>query len=296
MGLLIVAVAWGLGSGLFAQQKAVFERAAARDILSRLEGAGAKVRVRVQPRGLAAAWGELESARIEASNFSLSGLPLFVEANRPKAGILDRLELRLQNFTLKGLEVKSLTADIPHCRYDFGLARRSKEIRLSRSGIGVGSVEITEAALGRYILRKFHDIKTCQVKVDRGVIWVEGYGEFLIAKTKFEVIARVTVQDRTKLILTDPKIFFDWVRADPTAAAGLLKILNPVVDLRKDLGLYDAVSVEKIECEGGILRASGATKIPDLPAKIGTSGESKTPPVHLSTVFSFPHPFLLAYR
>ena len=49
-----------------------------------------------------------------------------------------------------------------------------------------------------------------------------------------------------------------------SSRAALLQVLNPVVDLDRDLALYDAISVSKIEMEKkGELIAYGSTKIPN---------------------------------
>lgn len=266
MGLLSAAILAGFGIWAGEEEKR-FERAAASEIAGRLSGDGKRVSVNVRANGLGGAWGDLSVATITAADFSLKGLPLFTEPERPRSGKVGTLQLRLSDFVLGGLRVESLSADIPDCRYDFGLARREKTIRLSESGVGTGSVRIREQDLADYIVRKFGEIKRCTVKVEKGFVWVEGYGEFLVVKSDFTVIAKIGVVDGTQLMLTDAKIYFDWRRADGFAAEALLKSLNPVVDLRKDLGLYDAVTVEKVRLEEGVLEATGRTKIPVKPTE-----------------------------
>ena len=63
------------------------------------------------------------------------------------------------------------------------------------------------------------------------------------------------------------RITFDGVPADPMAAKVLLDVMNPVVDLDDDLGLYGAVNVETIRAENGLMIASGRTQIPEKPAE-----------------------------
>lgn len=266
MPFVVLAIASGAIFGIADQQLARFERLAATDIASRLNGPAKKVSVKVVPNGLAAAWGELESATITARDFSIDGLPLFTEPQRRKSGRIGTLSLRLQEFDLRGLRVAELNADIPGCRYDFGLAKNQKQLRLSRSGTGLGSVRIREDDLARYIVKKFPEIKECRVRARFGVLMVEGFGEFLVARTPFEVVATLAAVDGTQLSLTKPRISFDWVRADAFSADALLKTLNPVIDLREDLKLFDAVWVTRIEARDGYLTAWGRTKIPDLPA------------------------------
>lgn len=255
---------FGLGAGFADGQVERFERAAAKEIGQRLMGEGKRVRVKAQPD---LAWGSLHRASIAASNFSLDGLPLYTEPRRSQKGRLGMLSLELSNFRLRGLRIESLSAEIPDCRFDLSLALHERRFRLSRSGIGRGTVRVAERDLAEWIDTKYAEIKGCTVSVDRDVVWVEGYGEFLIVKTNFTVIASLKAVDGTKLVLDRARIYFDWRRADPMAAKMLLDTLNPVVDLDKDLGLADAIHVDSITLRGGAVSASGRTKIPLAPAE-----------------------------
>jgi len=262
MGPLLALAAFGIANGLTAREIHVFERAAAKEIKTQLKGDDAVVSVKAVPYGLGILWGALDRATITASHFSVNGVPLFVEPGRSKAGRCGNLTLDLRDFKLKNLRIDSLHAEIPACRYDRSLALSKKTFRLSKSGVGTGVVRVLEKDLGDFILAKFHDIKQVNVKVYNGVVWVEGYGEFLIVKSTFAVIADLTPVDGTKLTLTNAKVWFDWRRADAFATETLLKTLNPVVDLNKDLNLLDAIKVEKIKLEDGVIEATGKTQIP----------------------------------
>jgi hypothetical protein len=254
-----------LGLGLYGDREvARFERLAAKEISSQLTG-DQRV-VKVDAVAFASPSGHLASATIEASSFSLTQLPFFTEPWRSKVGRLDLLRLRLRDFEMRGLRIAELTADIPDCRYDFGLARREQVFRISKSGEGTGSVRVEEKDLANYIVDKYAEIKSATVRIYNDVLWVEGYGEFLIVNTNFAVIAKITPVDGTKLMLTDAKIYFDWVRADPPASKVILDLLNPVVDLRDGLGLYDALHVTDVRLRDGFVLASGRTRVPERPA------------------------------
>lgn len=265
MNPLLPLALLGLALGIGSAEVDKFERAAAAEISTELTGESKTVKVDAVPDGLGMAWGALKQATITASGFSVDELPFFTEPDRSKAGRLDLLQLRLTDFYLRGLRIEELVADIPDCRYDFGLAKSKKMFRLSKSGVGTGSVKILEQDLADYIVKKYAEIKSATVKVYNDIVWVEGYGEFLIVKTDFAIIAKLKAVDGTKLELTDAKIYFDWVRADEMSAKVLLDALNPVIDLDKDLGLYDAISVEHILLRDGFILASGRTKIPIKP-------------------------------
>lgn len=260
-GLLLLL---GLGLGMTSGQVDRFERSAARDIAAKLEGPRKQIEVEIQP---SAQWGRVQSATISARDFSLDGLPLFTEPDLPQSGRLDLLRLRLENARLRGLRIKELSADIRDSRFDLNRALRQDGLRLSRSGVGYGRVVIAEDDLADFIVAKFAEVKRATVKVYNDVVWVEGFGEFLIIKTEFAVIAKIESPDGYRLNLADAKIYFDWNRASPAAAQALLQTLNPVVDLKEDLGLYDAIKVDEVRLRGGVLVAEGQTRIPVRPGQ-----------------------------
>ncbi len=243
-----------------------FERAAADDIRASLASAPKKITVRAVPdgpvNGLA---GMFKSVEIRASGFSTPGLPMFTEPDRSQKGQVQMLRIALKDFMLGKLRVESLTAEIPDCRFDLALALSQRKFRLSRSGSGVGSVIVRQEDIQSFILAKFREIKSCVVTIQYGKVRVKGSGDFLLAKADFEVLARVESPDGNALMLVDEKIWLNGRRADAFSRKALLKTLNPVLDLRKDLGLYDAMKVDKIVLTQGTLTASGVTKIPDLP-------------------------------
>ncbi|HRJ26605.1 MAG TPA: LmeA family phospholipid-binding protein [Fimbriimonadaceae bacterium] len=273
LGLLL---GFGALSGL-SLEVGRFERQAAAEVASKLQGDQKRVSIRAE---LGLPPFEIHRASITASDFTTPGLPLFTEPQRSRRGKIHTLDLKLQNFELRGLKVESLEATIPHCRFDWDLAVQKRQFRLSQSGVGTGRVRIREADLAAWILRKFHEVKTVSVKVMQDIVWVEGSGEFLIAKTNFAVIAKLEAEDGVRIRLTQAKIYLDWQRADALTAQVLLDALNPVVDLRADLGLYDAVSIEGFRLRDGVLEAWGKTKIPDLPAPSSGSAPPfrSTPP------------------
>ncbi|MCO5295919.1 MAG: hypothetical protein M9921_03595 [Fimbriimonadaceae bacterium] len=262
----ILAALFGLGYHAGKAEVQRFERLAAEEIASKLDGDDRHVHVQTKLNGLiGGAMGDLKQVTIRASNFSTAELPLYTEPDRPRSGHIRELRLFLDDFRLAGLRVEHLEASIPDCRYDFGLAQRHHTVRLSQSGVGTGLVRIRAPDLEAYILRKFKEIKRVSVRIEKDKVFVEGYGEFIVVHTNFEVIATLESPDGSRLMLANAVIFFDGRRADASSGKVLLDTLNPVVDLAKDLGLADAVHVEKIRLKDGFLEASGATKIPLRP-------------------------------
>ncbi|MFI5384941.1 MAG: LmeA family phospholipid-binding protein [Fimbriimonadales bacterium] len=243
-----------------------FENLAAKDIRTTIRGEHAKVSVRAELNGIVGGpLGDLTKVTIRASDFETDGVPLFTQPELPKRGIIRDLRIELKEFTIARLHIQELTSDIQDCRYDYALAVSKHKIRLSKSGTGRGQVVIREKDLEAFIPRKFGEIKRVSVRVADDRVRVEGYGEFIIFKANFSVVAKLVAVDGTKLALDEAVILLDGKVADEQSRRALLDALNPVVDLTNDLKLYDAIKVDRITLRDGVIRAAGVTKIPDQP-------------------------------
>lgn len=242
-----------------------FESSASKEIASKLEGDHKQVRLSVTYPGLLSPMlGEVGTATIKASQFRTEGLPLFTEPKRSKKGTIQLLKLDLSDFYLRDLRCEHFYAEIPECRFDFALAASKRRIRLSKSGLGTGSVEIKVRDLAPYILKKYAEIKSVEVTTDGRWIRVQGYGQFLVLNAGFDVKARLTTNGK-QLLLSDCIIRIDNKETDADSEKALIDTLNPVIDFAKDLDLYDAVDAKDVKISGESITVTGSVKIPDLP-------------------------------
>ena len=260
MSLLALFLATGLWQVANSEVRS-FENSAARDIAARLEGTDRRVEVRAKV-GPEAIFGDIHSVTLRASKFETDGLPLFTEPSRSKRGVLRSLRVEMADFTLRGLHVQSLRATIPDNRFDFALAVGKRQIRLSRSGTGPGEVVVSEKDLEDFIKLKFKEVKEVAVRLDRDKIFVDGRGEFIIFEANFSLVARLEPVDGTKLAVAHARILIDGKPAGDAARDVLLRTLNPVLDLNRDLLLNDAVFVRRLEVGGGLMKAFGDVTIP----------------------------------
>lgn len=268
MSLPLLAAGLGLIFHFGGQQVRRFERLAAEDLRTVLSGPAATVSVKTSFSSLVGGpLGEMETVTVAASDFICERLPLFTDPRLSRVGAIRELRLDLKNFRIAGLDVASLEASFPNCRFDYGLALHGHRFRLSRSGTGEGRVRILEDALGPYIVRKYKEVAVASVRIEKDKIFVDGTGEFLMVRTQFSVIAALEVGGGTKLVLAHPRVFFDGRRADPGLAAVLLRALNPVVDLDRDLGLFGAMRVAGLSLRDGVLEAWGPACVPVRPVE-----------------------------
>ncbi|MDR3690181.1 MAG: hypothetical protein P4L46_12430 [Fimbriimonas sp.] len=276
MTFLILGILGGL-IHVSNEQVHLFEKHAATDIAQRLDGPNRRVEVKANV-GPEALWGDIHSVAIHASGFRASGLPFFTEPKRSQRGLVRDLQIDLTDFSLGKLHVQKMQAEIPDCHFDFPLAVNHRKIRLSRSGVGHGEVVVGQDDLEQFVLAKYHEIRRVSVKIDKDKIFIDGTGEFLIFKASFTVIARLECIDGNTLHLTHARVLIDGLPADEGVRKVLLDVLDPVVDVDRDLDLHGAIRVQGLTLRDGQLRAEGVAVIPDAPSTGST--EKSTPLGH----------------
>lgn len=265
----------GLLFGVGSSEVRRFENAAARDISARLEGDAKQVKVRTKLDPFQAMGGRLKSATITASQFSTDGLPLFTQPEGSQYGRLDELKIELSDFELTGLRVKRLESRIPGCRFDFGLAQRKGQIRLTKSGVGTGSVEVEQEALEAFVLKRFPTITRMKITLSDGMAVFEGTGRFVSFVADMRLEGKLASHDGNTIVIEEAKVFVGGQEANPIAAKAVLDILNPVLDLDKDLKLHGAIRIQELRIDKGILSASGVARIPEE----GEGGVAALPPM-----------------
>lgn len=255
----------GVAGGLAEAELARFEREAAAEVASHLECTlGTVVVVEVTPLGvLESLRGEVDRVVISARRFSVQGLPLFTEPHLAKNGVIRHLDIILHDFNLRGLQVEELRAQLSKCRYDYGLARSKRVLRLTQSGEGPGCVRVNEHALERFILHKYRNINRVRVRLNGGKILVSGQGEFGIVKAEFLVVGEIHPRNGTQLVLENARVVLDGMRADPATARGFLEAINPVIDENRDLRLNTAMTIQEVRIHKGVIELFGTARVPE---------------------------------
>ena len=257
--LLGLAAVVGLGAGTLRK----FERRAEADIAARLEGEEKRVKLRVSYPGLLSpALGEVREAKVEASNFSVVGLPFLREPWRSSRGKIERLIVDLRDFELTGLPVERLRASIPSVRFDLGHASKRGEIRISRSGRGRAEVRLKPEGIAAWIMRRTPSLRGVVGRIEDGKLGLSGRVRFAGFEVPFDVLSDVGGEG-PRLSLVKPRIQLAGIAAEGARADELVKALNPVVDADRDLALRGAVGIERVRVEDGKIVATGSVVLPE---------------------------------
>ncbi len=254
----LLAGVFGLSFGGFRSLQRGFEA----DIENRLNGPHKTITVRTK-LDLGALNYDIQSVRIAGKHFSTDELPFFTEPDRPKDGRVRTLRISLSDFTIAGLHAEALDATIPDCRFDLDMAVRHRKIRLSASGIGLGSVTVSEEDLRQFLLKKYPQIHELTVSLSHGRAVVRGRGQLMMFETSFFIDARLIVVDGVRLMIDDPRITLGGTQTEDHTAQAIVNIFNPVLDLDKDLKMHGAMHIETLTVDGGTMVARGAAIIPE---------------------------------
>ena len=254
-GGLVLGTTWGR-----------IERAAEKDLAKTLGVDPKYVSVRATADGIVGtALGRVEKVTIEANGFVVEGMPFFVEPSVSSSGKLRNLSIRLTDFTLRNLPVKSLNAEIPNSRFSLGLLRQGR-VRLARSGEGRGNVTIDAEGLAKYLLGRFNVLERVEVRLDKYKVIVNGRASFgPIMRRDFLVYADLEILDKRKLFIVKPIVFLDDKRIRDGSEKPLLDALNPILDIDHDLGLAGAFDIERLIIKNGEIDIYGAARIPKRP-------------------------------
>ncbi len=217
----------------------------------------------------------MNGVELSASKFQTDGLPLFTESKRSHRGLIRNLNLHLTDFVLGNLHVDRLNASIPDCHFDLSLAVQKRQIRISESEIGTGEVRVTASDLEHFILVKYPEIRRVSVKLDGDKIQLEGIATLLAFAVPFYVVAKLECTDGNMLHLVYPRVLIDGKFASEETRRLLLKTLDPVVNLDRDLQLSGAIRVKRLSALEGVLTVTGDATIPELPSILENLGHKR---------------------
>jgi len=256
--LAAIAILLTLGRGAIRE----VEKTAAREI--RQWVGGGDIRVSIEPDGVDGLMqGRLKRLIVDASHFTLDGLPFTLEPHRPRTGWIKRFIIRLHDVSLRGLRAEWVYAEIPDVRYDRKLALRKRIFRLSDTGVGRAEIVVQQDDLAVYIRRKYAPyVREVQVTISPTETRVRGSALFLGSEVRFEAIGQLTPREGRFLDLADARIEIEGAELPSTAVEIMRQWLNPLIDADRDLGISDGLYVEEVVSESGQMRARGRAYIP----------------------------------
>ena len=219
--------------------------------------------VAIQPRGLLGyVTGDLESARITGRGFTIEQLPFTIE---PRGGIharLAKLELKLQDVSVRALPLQSLEAVIPGVRVDAARVLFNGHFTIRAAGEGIGEAVISESGLSQFIARKRPEFSDLNVTLQPGEALVRGRATLLIAPAPIEARVTLGVSEGRYLNAVEAAVKLNGQAVPAALTERLLQSLNPIIDVERDLGLGQWLYATGVAVEHGILKVRARVSIP----------------------------------
>jgi len=170
----------------------------------------------------------------------------------------------MTNANLRGLRAEQAVAIIPEVYYDKSLAIRKRIFRLSATGIGACEIVVNETDLAAYILRKYAPyIREVSVQITAEQTIVQGVAALFVGEVRFKAIGKLAPRDGRYLDLAEVRIEIEGANLPVESANLLRQFLNPIIDIERDLGLYDGLAIDTVLSELGKMRALGRVWIPE---------------------------------
>ncbi|MGC8667012.1 MAG: LmeA family phospholipid-binding protein [Chthonomonadales bacterium] len=235
--------------------------AARRDLHHALPGA--KLSVRVDSRGVfGMALGRAYRVRIEASDFGAASLPFTLEPGGGPTAEARHLQLHLRDIVLAGLPVKLLDADIPFVKVDAGRALFSGHLTLRSAEAGTGTAILTEDGLARFLASRHPELTNVRVVIGISGISVSARTGLLLGMADIEMQAGLAVREGRYLDAVSAKVSVGGREVPASLAARLLAVMNPVLDVERDLHLGDWLYVTGLELQQGAALVRARVTIP----------------------------------
>lgn len=256
--LALIAIVLTVGRGVLRE----VEKTAAREIRQRI-GNGV-IQVTIEPDGVdGLLHGRLRRLTVQARDFTLDGLPFTLEPERPQSGHIKQFVLQMENARLRGLRAEYAYAIIPDLYYDKGLAIAKRIFRLSATGIGACEIVVNERDLAAYIQTKYaRSIREVAVQISPEQTVVQGTALLLGSEVRFYATGKLAPRDGRYLDLAEVSLQIEGTSLPPQTTELLRQFLNPIIDIDRDLGLYDGLAVDVVQSEMGKMRALGRAWIP----------------------------------
>jgi hypothetical protein len=243
----------------FARHRA--EHAIVHDLSRSMKGG--TLRAEVRPHGLFGILvGQADTARITGTGFNSDGNPFQIVRGSGVRANVRHLELDFTDITLRGTPVKHFRTSLPAVTLDVVRALADERIILRTAGEGTAEAEVDAHGLEVFLAKKFPQLTEVKVTLKPGVAQLNTVTVLFGIKSSLEAVGKLSVSEGRYVSIVDPVIMLNGKPTTPQFALSILKMVNPVLDTEKDLGLGETFYATDIVVGEGTLTVHGKARIP----------------------------------
>ena len=238
------------------------EHALTHDLSRSLKGG--HIETDIEPRGLLGLiTGNSSVTTVRGRGFATDELPFKLDRGGWAKVHVSRLRFEFEDFKLKNLPVRKLTAEFPGVSLDAGKIAFDERIVIRRAGEGKAEAVVGAEALQQFISRKYSSLKDVTIRLTGGWAEVAATAPVVGGSSRIDGRCRFTPVDGKFIYATDATFHLNGKDATPAMTQMLLKMLNPIVDSDKDMGLGRFVYLTEVTVGEGTVTLRGRVRVPD---------------------------------
>lgn len=208
---------------------------------------------------------DLYAVTINADGLKSERLPFEAYPRSGWKGSIRHLRLHLTNLTLKGLPIDRFDADIPFVKFDIRHAIYHDRILIRRAGFGPASARISTDGLRLFILAKYSKtLSDITVKIEDGKVIIRGKANVLGSSLDITATGELLPREGRYLDLRKPEITLNGKPLSETSTESILKNLNPILDLERDVNLGRYFILSSVEIDTNAIVIHGTATVPEV--------------------------------
>ncbi len=247
---------------------------AARQVTAMFHDTG-PVQVRVEPRGMfGLVANDIWVVDIYGQHLRTERMPFSLYPRHGWKGSIRHLRLHLTDFTLAGLPIERLDADVPFVTFDIGEAAWKDRIVLRGAGTGPAVVQVGAAGLRAFLFKRYtQTLSDVEVWWQNRKLYLSGRVRLFAGPVPLIASGRLVPREGRYLDLADPVFMLNNAPVSPALAALILRQINPVLDVERDLNLGRSFQLTEaaIGDTGLILRGQATIPVAEEPSPLSHS-------------------------
>lgn len=174
------------------------------------------------------------------------------DAPREKMVRIVDLALHCADFSVKGIPFKALNLDLHEVRIPSQAVREGR-FEIAAAETVAGEALITEAGLEQFLRTRDLPLEKIAIELTPQQCQVRGTTKFIV-NVPVTVSGRVGVRDGAVLWLEQPKLQVSIIKVPQLLTDRILKDINPLADVNKELQLAVPLTITQVTHEKGALR------------------------------------------
>lgn len=221
------------------------------------------VRASVKARGmLGYLANDLYSVDIYGKDNRAKTLPFQVYPRGGWKGSIRHLRVHLENFDLNGVKVSGLEADVPFVKYDITRAMVHGRLHFRGAEPGTATVTLSPENVQGFLVKRFGAlVSDAHVVFEQGKVVITGRLLVLASRKPFRSVSGLGIREG-KIELVNTEFFLDDKPVPSISLAGIMKQLNPVLDVERDLRMQGVLSLKSVAVTPSGIRVDCDLRLP----------------------------------